>query len=366
MAVPLEPASTEPPAPAVAEPETPPESYAARVVPFVPRAPRPSPPPLMPEQLYAKPAVPFFSRAAEHKEAWTPAPAQPPPPDGYRRIPEGAALAGAAPGRADTLPGARQLHPGTVLRRWLAGVSWWRMARSAARIAATLLLAYATLVLVLVVAYRWVDPPFSNLMLSQRVSGIAVTQRWVPLERIAPTLQQAVILSEDGQFCRHRGVDWGELKDAIEHSLEGSVRGGSTISMQLVKNLFLWSSKSYVRKVIEIPLALLVEMVWPKSRVLEIYLNIAEWGPGIFGAEAAARYHFGKPAANLSLREASLLAVSLPNPFDRQAGRPGAGTQRLADNLQARLRRAGNVASCGRVPKGRVGGTPGAAERRWP
>ena len=120
--------------------------------------------------------------------------------------------------------------------------------------------------------------------------------------------------------------------------------------MQVVKNLFLWPSKSYVRKAIEIPLAYLVEAAWSKRRILEIYLNIAEWGPGIFGAEAAARYHFGKPASLLSPREAALLAVSLPNPFEREAGSPGPGTQRLADNLLLRMRAAPGNASCVRSP----------------
>jgi monofunctional biosynthetic peptidoglycan transglycosylase len=119
--------------------------------------------------------------------------------------------------------------------------------------------------------------------------------------------------------------------------------------MQVVKNLFLWPSKSYLRKAIEIPLAYLIEVVWPKQRILEIYLNIAEWGPGVFGAEAAARYHFRKPAALLGPREAALLAVSLPNPFERDAGAPGPGTQRLADNLLLRMRAARATAGCARA-----------------
>ena len=149
-----------------------------------------------------------------------------------------------------------------------------------------------------------------------------------------------MISSEDGHFCRHRGVDWGELKEAIESAGDGIARGGSTISMQVVKNLFLWPSRSYLRKALEIPLAYVIEALWPKRRILEIYLNIAEWGPGIFGAEAAARYHFRKSALLLTPREAALLAVSLPNPFERQAGRPGPGTLRLADNLLLRMRAA--------------------------
>jgi monofunctional glycosyltransferase len=202
---------------------------------------------------------------------------------------------------------------------------------------------------VLIILYRWVDPPASALMLGQRLGGTPIVQRWVPLTRISPNLPLAVILSEDARFCRHAGVDWGELKEAIETAGDGVARGGSTISMQVVKNLFLWPSKSYLRKAIEIPLAYLIEVAWPKQRILEIYLNIAEWGPGVFGAEAAARYHFRKPAALLGPREAALLAVSLPNPFERDAGSPGPGTQRLADNLLLRMRAARATAGCVRA-----------------
>jgi monofunctional biosynthetic peptidoglycan transglycosylase len=211
------------------------------------------------------------------------------------------------------------------------------------------LAALVGLLLALVVLYRWVDPPASTLILGQRLAGTPITQRWVPLERISPNLISAVVLSEDGAFCRHHGVDWGELKEAIESANDGIARGGSTISMQVVKNLFLWPSRNYIRKALEIPLTYVIEAAWSKQRILEIYLNIAEWGPGIFGAEAAARYHFRKPASTLNPREAALLAVSLPNPFDRQAGRPGPGTARLADNLLLRMRSGQGNTACVRA-----------------
>jgi monofunctional biosynthetic peptidoglycan transglycosylase len=206
-----------------------------------------------------------------------------------------------------------------------------------------------SVVLALAALYRWVDPPVSTLMLGQRLVGTPITQRWVPLERMSPNISAAVIQSEDGHFCRHHGVDWSELKEAIDSASDGLARGGSTITMQVVKNLFLWPSRSYLRKALEIPLAYAIEALWPKRRILEIYLNIAEWGPGIFGAEAAARYHFRKPALLLTPREAALLAVSLPNPFERQAGRPGPGTQRLADNLLLRMRAASANTACVRA-----------------
>jgi monofunctional biosynthetic peptidoglycan transglycosylase len=188
-------------------------------------------------------------------------------------------------------------------------------------------------------------------MLGQRLTGTAIRHRWAPLERISPNLRHAVIISEDSSFCRHHGVDWGGLAEAIDNARDGAARGGSTISMQVVKNLFLWPSRSYLRKAIEIPMAYLIEVAWSKRRILEIYLNIAEWGPGIFGAEAAALHHFRKPPSVLTLREAALLAVSLPNPFDREAGSPGPGTVRLADNLLLRMRGTQASAGCVRTPQ---------------
>lgn len=220
--------------------------------------------------------------------------------------------------------------------------------RLALRAAAAVALGFAVVVLTLIVLYRWVDPPASTLMLGQRLGGTPIERRWVPLDRISRHLIKAVVLSEDGAFCRHNGVDWRALEEAIEDD-----RGGSTITMQVVKNLFLWPSRSYVRKALEFPLAYLVELIWPKRRILEIYLNVAEWGDGVFGAEAAAHEHFRKPAARLTAREAALLAVSLPNPLERTAGRPSAGTRRLAARLLARMRLSRVNLACVRAPRRR-------------
>jgi monofunctional biosynthetic peptidoglycan transglycosylase len=178
-------------------------------------------------------------------------------------------------------------------------------------------------------------------MIGRSLAGTEVERSWVPLERISPHLMRAVILSEDSGFCRHGGVDWAALEEAIE-----SDRGGSTITMQVVKNLFLWPSRSYVRKAIEIGLAYLVEALWSKRRILEIYLNIAEWGDGVFGAEAAAQTHFGKRAARLTAEEAALLAVVLPNPIERTAGAPSLVTDRLASRLLVRMRTSRASLSC--------------------
>jgi monofunctional biosynthetic peptidoglycan transglycosylase len=212
-----------------------------------------------------------------------------------------------------------------------------------------LALAIAAVVLAvcaLIALYRVVDPPFSARMAQRWLAGEAPAQAWVPLERISPQLVQAVIVSEDARFCQHWGLDFREIGAALERAREGAPRGASTISMQVAKNLFLWPAKSYLRKAIELPLTLGIELVWPKRRILEVYLNVAEWGPGLFGAEAAARHHFGKSAARLGEREAALLAVSLPDPRDRRAGAPGPGLSRLATTIQLRMRAAGDAAAC--------------------
>ncbi|MGE3915841.1 MAG: monofunctional biosynthetic peptidoglycan transglycosylase [Hyphomicrobiaceae bacterium] len=190
----------------------------------------------------------------------------------------------------------------------------------------------------LVVVYRFAVPGYTPTMLYDLLSGGSVEQTWVPLSRVSPRLVRAVVASEDGRFCTHHGVDLGELKAAIEEARSGSPRGASTISMQLVKNLFLWQGRSYVRKAIELPLTLWLELVWPKKRIMEVYLNIAEWGPGIYGIEAASRHAFGKPASRLTADEAALLAVVLPSPSERDAANPDDRHVRIARIIAARAR----------------------------
>jgi monofunctional biosynthetic peptidoglycan transglycosylase len=206
------------------------------------------------------------------------------------------------------------------------------------RIAGLVAVAWLAAVLLLIIAYRFINPPLSALMVQQRLSGQEITQDWVALDDVSSSVIRAVVLSEDGRFCSHSGVDFDAMQAAIERAADGAPRGASTISMQVTKNLFLWPSKSYVRKAIEIPLTYVIETLWPKRRILEVYLNIAEWGPGIFGVEAASQYHFGKSAARLSEREAARLAVALPNPYTRDAGDPGPRTLRLASDIQGRMR----------------------------
>lgn len=212
----------------------------------------------------------------------------------------------------------------------------WRGLRLIALVAA----GWLAFIVALIFVYRFVNPPVSSLMIQHAVSGQSVTQSWADINEISPQLVRAVIVSEDGRFCDHYGIDYDAIQQAIERSGDGTPRGASTISMQVVKNLFLWPSKSYLRKALEVPLTYLMEFVWPKQRIMEVYLNIAEWGPGVFGAEAAAHYHFDKSSRRLSDREAARLAVALPNPISRVAGNPGPGTRKLAAMIQARMRAA--------------------------
>lgn len=226
-------------------------------------------------------------------------------------------------------------------RRRLGG--WARRA-----VAAVAVLALLPLALTLLYALPFIHP-VSTLMLKDLVTLRGYDRQWVDIEDVAPVLAHSIIMSEDGQFCSHRGIDWRELKAVLDDAVDsGEVsRGASTITMQTVKNLFLWHRPlGAVRKVVELPYSVYMDFVLPKRRIMEIYLNIAEMGPGIYGAEAAARHHFGKAAKDLSRREAALLAASLPNPILRDAGKPGAGMRRIAGIIERRARGAGDYVRC--------------------
>lgn len=186
--------------------------------------------------------------------------------------------------------------------------------------------------------YRVIDP-VSTLMVWRWLTGARVERTWLPLDRMAPALPLAVVIAEDGTFCHNRGIDLGAMREALEQSEDDFAlsRGASTITQQAAKNLFLWQGRSLVRKVLELPLAVWLYLVLPKRRMLEIYLNIVEWGPnGEFGAEAASRYAFGKSARNLNAREAAALAAILPNPRERSARIPSALVRRLAGLYERR------------------------------
>ena len=192
--------------------------------------------------------------------------------------------------------------------------------------------------------YRFV-PPVSTPMLWRWLTGARVVRAFVPLEAMAPVLPRTVIVAEDARFCSHSGIDWQELRGAIEEADElEEMRGGSTITQQTAKNLFLWPGRSLLRKGLEFPLALWIDLVLPKRRVLEIYLSIAEWGPnGEFGVEAGARRAFGKSVRDVTAAEAALLAAVLPNPVRRSVRQPRRAVRRLAGIHQARAAAASST-----------------------
>ncbi len=195
--------------------------------------------------------------------------------------------------------------------------------------------------------YRFVNP-VSTLMLWRWATGQRVERTWVPLQNISPALALAVIGAEDGTFCHNRGIDLGAMREVIEQSDDLDVsRGASTITQQTAKNLFLWQGRSVVRKLLELPLALWLNIVLPKRRVLEIYLNIVEWGPnGEFGAEAAAHWAFNKPVRFLTPQEAAELAAILPNPVRRSARTPSLAVRRLAGVYVRRQADFPNLDAC--------------------
>lgn len=216
-----------------------------------------------------------------------------------------------------------------------------RIWRIAWRVALVLVLIPA----VLVPLYRFV-PPVSTLMAYEFITrGGNVQRNWVPIGRIAPVAVASVMMSEDGRFCSHHGVDWTELTRVIDRP-GGPNRGASTIAMQAAKNLFLWPSQSYLRKSVEMPIALYADFVWGKRREMEIYLNIVEWGPGIFGIEAAARHYFNRSAAQLTAPQAALLAAALPNPDERNPAHPSAGMRSIAGTIADRARQSGAYTDC--------------------
>ncbi|GJE37139.1 Biosynthetic peptidoglycan transglycosylase [Methylobacterium persicinum] len=200
------------------------------------------------------------------------------------------------------------------------------------------------LMLTLALVYSSVTPP-STLMLGRWLTFQPVDRQALPLSQMAPALPLAVLTSEDQRFCLDHGVDFGALRDVVEDE-DSPSRGASTIAMQTVKNVFLWPGRSYIRKAIEIPLALALDSLWGKRRMMEIYLNVAEWGDGIYGAQAASRRWFRKDASDLTRSEAALLAAVLPNPILRSAGHPSAGVRRRAARIQGMMGRTEGLAGC--------------------
>ncbi len=200
----------------------------------------------------------------------------------------------------------------------------------------------------LVLVLRWVPPPGTALMVERKLESwvdgqpIDLQRTWRPWAELPDDLKMAVIAAEDQQFAHHWGFDVDAIRAALAHNERGgTLRGASTLSQQVAKNLFLWSGRSWLRKGFEAWFTTLIELFWPKQRILEVYLNSAEWGDGIFGAEAAARHHFGVGAPYLSARQASLLAAVLPNPRQWSAGRPSAYVNRRAGWIHRQMRQLG-------------------------
>ena len=207
-----------------------------------------------------------------------------------------------------------------------AGATW----RSAVRVVLRIVAALALALVLWVLAYRWIDPPTTPYILSESARLNGVDRVWTDLDDIAPVMARAVVAAEDANFCRHWGFDIVAIRNAIS---AGGNRGASTISQQVVKNTFLWQGRSWPRKALEALLTPLVEAVWPKRRIVEIYLNVAEMGPGIFGADAAARHWFGVSARDLTARQASLIAAILPAPKRRDPARPSDFVDRRARSI---------------------------------
>lgn len=201
----------------------------------------------------------------------------------------------------------------------------------------------------LVLLLKVVDPPFWSWLVQRELfppSGYPdeYAHRWVATDRISPAMRLAVIAAEDQRFAAHSGFDFKAIKRALDHNLNGGrVRGASTLTQQTAKNLFLWSGRSWVRKGLEAWFALLLELLWDKRRILEVYLNIVEFGPGIYGIEAAGRYYFGTPAQALSSLQAARLAAVLPNPYRYRANPPSPYVQRRSQWILQQMRQLGTI-----------------------
>jgi monofunctional biosynthetic peptidoglycan transglycosylase len=225
-----------------------------------------------------------------------------------------------------------------------------RPRRAPRRLRRVLLAALLIVLLVppgLLLAYRFLPVPLTPLMVIRLLEGEGLRKRWVSLDEVAPVLPQAVVAAEDNWFCEHAGFDWEELGAQIDALLAGArARGASTITMQTAKNLFLWPSRDFVRKALEAWLTPQIELLWPKRRIMEVYLNVVELGPGIYGAEAAARTYFGKPASALGAQEAALLVSILPSPRDWSPVRPSDYLQGRARTIRTRINQLGPMLEC--------------------
>jgi monofunctional biosynthetic peptidoglycan transglycosylase len=229
----------------------------------------------------------------------------------------------------------RSRQAGTKPRRPL----WWRIAKW--------LLILAAIPHVLLLLYGVLPVPVTPLMVLRLVQGEGLRKEWVSSREMQPYLAYAVIAAEDNRYCQHKGVDWRELNEQIERYQAGEdVRGASTITMQTVKNLILWPGRDTLRKGIEIYFAHYLDLIWSKRRIIEVYLNVVEWDNGVYGAEAAARHHFKRQAGDLTPGQAALLAATLPNPREWNAGRPGPYVSGRANTIARRVEQLGPLLDC--------------------
>jgi len=215
-----------------------------------------------------------------------------------------------------------------------------RLARRLAGFAVKLVVALLVASALLVLPWRWLPPPTSAFMLRERFSGHVTRSRWISYPNISRNLVLCVIAAEDQKFAAHNGFDVDAIARAVEER-RARPRGASTISQQLAKNLFLWPSRSFVRKGLEAYFTVWLEQTWPKRRILEVYLNVAEFGPGIFGAQAASELIFNKSASQLSLSEAARLAAVLPNPKRMSAAHPSAYVMERSGQIEGIARHLG-------------------------
>jgi len=202
--------------------------------------------------------------------------------------------------------------------------------------------------LALILLFRVVPPPVTALMIVRAAQGEGLSRDWVPLESIAPALARSVVAGEDNFFCRQAlGFDFGAIREVAVGWWEGGPpRGASTITMQTAKNVLLWPGRDPLRKLLEAWLTPQIALLWPRERVIEVYLNVVEFGPGVYGAEAAARAYWDKPAAELTRREAALLAAVLPAPLTRSAARPSEYVAGRAAAIERRVGQLGPLLDC--------------------
>lgn len=204
--------------------------------------------------------------------------------------------------------------------------------------------------ILLVIVFKWVPIPFTPLMAIRAVENkwegkdAVLSHDWVPLEEISPNLQKAVIASEDGNFLNHYGFDFQAMQKAFKNNQKGKrIKGGSTISQQTAKNVFLWQGRSYLRKGLEAYFTVLIELIWGKERIMEVYLNSIEMGKGVYGAEEAAKHWYRKSAVNLTKREAAGIAAILPNPLKYKATNSSSYIERRKDKILRNMRHVGKL-----------------------